>query len=184
MLAWVLSALFGAMPALAQQPSAAEPKAAPVVYVAPIEGTIDLGLAPFVQRVIDEATAAGAAAVVLDIDTFGGRVDAAVQIRDTLLDANIRTVAFVNKRAISAGALIALSAETIAMANGGTIGAAAPVQVGMPGGRRCRCRKRRCPTCARNSAPPPRRASGRRTWPRRWSMPTSRWRASSKRASC
>ena len=104
-----------------------------VVYVLPIEGVIDLGLAPFVARVLDEATQAGAAALILDIDTFGGRVDAAVQIRDTLLDANIRTVAFVNKRAISAGALIALSAETIAMANGGTIGAAAPVQVGMPG---------------------------------------------------
>jgi membrane-bound serine protease (ClpP class) len=105
----------------------------PVVYVLPIEGVIDLGLAPFVARVLDEATQAGAAALILDIDTFGGRVDAAVQIRDTLLDANIRTVAFVNKRAISAGALIALSAETVAMANGGTIGAAAPVQVGMPG---------------------------------------------------
>ncbi|MEF8719095.1 MAG: NfeD family protein [Candidatus Accumulibacter necessarius] len=104
-----------------------------MVYVLPIEGVIDLGLAPFVARVLDEATQAGAAALILDIDTFGGRVDAAVQIRDTLLDANIRTVAFVNKRAISAGALIALSAETIAMANGGTIGAAAPVQVGMPG---------------------------------------------------
>ncbi len=104
-----------------------------VVYVLPIEGVIDLGLAPFVARVLDEATQAGAAALILDIDTFGGRVDAAVQIRDTLLDANIRTVAFVNKRAISAGALIALSAETVAMATGATIGAAAPVQVGMPG---------------------------------------------------
>ena len=38
---------------------------APLVYVAPIEGVIDLGLAPFVQRVLDEAADAGAAAVVL-----------------------------------------------------------------------------------------------------------------------
>ncbi|MCB2005038.1 MAG: hypothetical protein KDH93_08500, partial [Rhodoferax sp.] len=81
--AWVLALLTG--PALAQEQPAAESKPAPVVYVAPIEGTIDLGLAPFVQRVIDEAMAAGAAAVVLDINTFGGRVDAAVQIRDSLL---------------------------------------------------------------------------------------------------
>ncbi len=104
-----------------------------VVYVAPIEGIIDLGLAPFVQRVLDEATAAGAAAVVLEINTFGGRVDAAVQIRDALLNSRVRTVAFVNKRAISAGALIGLAAEKIVMAGGSTIGAATPVQAGQPG---------------------------------------------------
>jgi len=105
----------------------------PVVYVAPIEGVIDLGLAPFVQRVLDEAAEAGAAAVVLEINTFGGRVDAAVQIRDALLNSKVRTVAFVNKRAISAGALISLAAENLIMAGGGTIGAATPVQVGQPG---------------------------------------------------
>ena len=105
----------------------------PVVYVAPIEGVIDLGLAPFVQRVLDEATQAGAAAVVLEINTFGGRVDAAVLIRDALLNSKLRTVAFVNKRAISAGALIGLSAENLVMAAGGTIGAATPVQMGQPG---------------------------------------------------
>jgi len=105
----------------------------PVVYVAPIEGIIDLGLAPFVQRVLGEATDAGAAAVILDINTFGGRVDAAVLIRDALLNARVKTVAFVNKRAISAGALISLAAEKIVMADGGTIGAATPVQMGQPG---------------------------------------------------
>lgn len=106
----------------------------PVVYVAPIEGIIDLGLAPYVQRVLIEATDAGAAAVIFEINTFGGRVDAAVLIRDALLNARVRTVAFVNKRAISAGALISLAAEKIVMADGGTIGAATPVQMGQPGG--------------------------------------------------
>ena len=105
-----------------------------VVYVAPIEGIIDLGLAPFVQRVLNEATQANAAAVILEVNTFGGRVDAAVLIRDALLNARVPTVAFVNKRAISAGALISLAAEKIAMAEGGTIGAATPVQAGQPGG--------------------------------------------------
>jgi membrane-bound serine protease (ClpP class) len=110
---------------LAQKPS--------VVFVAPIEGIIDLGLAPFVQRILNEATDAGAAAVILEINTFGGRVDAAVLIRDALLNAKVMTVAFVNKRAISAGALIALATEKIIMADGGTIGAATPVQIGQPG---------------------------------------------------
>jgi len=105
----------------------------PVVYVAPIEGIIDLGLAPYVRRVLNEATDAGAAAVIFEINTFGGRVDAAVLIRDALLNARVKTVAFVNKRAISAGALISLAAEKIVMADGGTIGAATPVQMGQPG---------------------------------------------------
>ncbi|MEJ2230893.1 MAG: NfeD family protein [Nitrospirales bacterium] len=105
----------------------------PIVFVAPIEGVIDLGLAPFVQRVLDEATAAGADAVILEINTFGGRVDAAVLIRDALLGSKLLTVAFINKRAISAGALISLAAEKIVMADGGTIGAATPVQIGLPG---------------------------------------------------
>jgi membrane-bound serine protease (ClpP class) len=101
--------------------------------VVPIEGVIDLGLAPFVERILGEAAAVGAAAVILEVNTFGGRVDAAVLIRDALLRAPVRTVAFVNKRAISAGALISLAAETIAMADGGTIGAATPVEIGAPG---------------------------------------------------
>jgi membrane-bound serine protease (ClpP class) len=103
------------------------------VYVLPIEGMIDLGLAPFIQRVLKEAADNKAAAVVLEINTFGGRVDAAVQIRDALLDSNITTIAFINKRAISAGALISLASSKIAMASGGTIGAATPVQAGQPG---------------------------------------------------
>jgi membrane-bound serine protease (ClpP class) len=105
----------------------------PVVYVAPIEGMIDLGLAPFVERVLREASDAGAAAVILEINTFGGRVDAAVLIRDALLNAKVPTIAFINKRAISAGALIALATEKIVIGQGGTIGAATPVQMGQPG---------------------------------------------------
>lgn len=104
--------------------------ARPVVYVMPIDGMIDLGLAPFLTRTIREAQQAGAAAVLLDINTFGGRVDAAVAMRDTLVNAPVRTIAFINPRAISAGALIALATETIVMAGGGTIGAATPVVSG------------------------------------------------------
>ena len=101
--------------------------ARPIVYVIPIHGTIDLGLAPFLTRTLREAQEAGAAAVLLDINTFGGRVDAAVAMRDALVNAPVRTIAFVNPRAISAGALIALATERIVMAPGGTIGAATPV---------------------------------------------------------
>lgn len=110
-----------------------DPTKTNIVYVAPVKGVIDLGLAPFIERVLREAEKNQAVAVVLDINTFGGRVDAAVQIRDALLNSPLRTIAFVDKRAISAGALISLAAETIVMAPGGTIGAATPVQSGPSG---------------------------------------------------
>ena len=106
---------------------------APVVYVVPIHGTIDLGLAPLLARALSEADEAGAAAVLLDINTFGGRVDAAVAMRDSLVNAPLPTVAFINQRAISAGALISLACEKIFMVEGGTIGAAAPVVAGAGG---------------------------------------------------
>src|SRR5262245_5757996 len=127
----IIAAALIAMPGIEHGSRAQSPS--PVVYIAPVEGIIDLGLAPFLQRVLREATDQAAAAVILEINTFGGRMDAAVLIRDSLLSARVRTVAFVNKRAISAGALISLAAEKIAMADGGTIGAATPVQVGLPG---------------------------------------------------
>ncbi len=120
-----LAALGAAQVSPARDPSARRP----VVVVAPISGTIDLGVAPFVQRVLRDAERDSVHTVVLDINTFGGRVDAAVLVRDALLTTNVRTVAFINRRAISAGALIAMATNTIAMTEGATIGAATPVQV-------------------------------------------------------
>lgn len=129
---WSVVGLMLLVTVVGSTPPPAQPSRS-IVYVVPIEGVIDLGLAPFVERVLEEAAGADAAAVILEINTFGGRVDAAVLIRDALLRARVRTVAFVNKRAISAGALITLASETIAMADGGTIGAAMPVEIGLPG---------------------------------------------------
>jgi membrane-bound serine protease (ClpP class) len=97
------------------------------VYLVDISGEIDLGLAPFLDRVVREAEAAGAAAVVLDIDTPGGRLDAVLQMRDSLLDTPVRIVAFVDRTALSAGALIALSSDDIYLAPGSVLGAATPV---------------------------------------------------------
>jgi membrane-bound serine protease (ClpP class) len=100
----------------------------PVVYVADVSGTIDLGLAPYIERVLKQAEQDAVAAVVLRINTFGGRVDAAVQIRDALLKSPVKSIAYIDSRAISAGALISLASTAIVMAPGGTIGAATPVQ--------------------------------------------------------
>ena len=102
---------------------------ADAVYRVPIEGTIDLGLPPFIQRMIDKAKSENATAIIFDINTFGGRVDAATQIKDAILGSNITTIAFINRRAISAGALISLSCEKIYMTGGGLIGAATAVDM-------------------------------------------------------
>ncbi len=100
-----------------------------VIYKVPIHDTIDLGLPPFIERSIEMAEADSAEAIIFDIDTFGGRLDAATQIKDAILSANIPTIAFINRRAISAGALISLSCEKIVMTSGGTIGAATAVDI-------------------------------------------------------
>ena len=99
------------------------------VYHIPIEGTIDLGLPPFIERSIVEAEENNAKAIIFEVNTFGGRVDAATQIKDAILDSKVPTVAFINKRAISAGALISLSCEKVFMAGGATIGATTAVDM-------------------------------------------------------
>lgn len=97
------------------------------VYIAYIEGDIDLGLAPYINRVIADAEEDEAAAIIFKINTFGGRVDAATQIKDAIIGTDRFTIAFINNRAISAGALIAISCNKIIMVKGSSIGAATVV---------------------------------------------------------
>lgn len=96
------------------------------VRVILVEGTIDPGLAAYVRRAVHEALKAGASLLLVKINTFGGRVDAATEIRDALVGANIPTAAYIPERAWSAGALISLACDTIWMSPGSSIGAAEP----------------------------------------------------------
>jgi membrane-bound serine protease (ClpP class) len=95
---------------------------------------VDLGIAPFVQRALTQAEEAKAALFLVEMDTPGGRVDAALKIRDALLASKVPTMVFINRQAISAGALITFAVDYIAWAPGGTMGAATPVQFDGPGG--------------------------------------------------
>jgi len=98
------------------------------VYRVTVSGVIENGLAPYVARALREAHAAAAKAVILDIDTPGGRIDAAELIVDAIRASNVPVYAFVNPRAYSAGAMIALAAGGgIYIRPGGVIGAATPV---------------------------------------------------------
>lgn len=93
----------------------------------PVEGTIELGLAPFVERSIREAQERGASAVVLQLETPGGRIDAAQRIVAAITNAQIPVYAFVDRTAFSAGAMIALATDGIYMVPGAVIGAATPI---------------------------------------------------------
>ncbi|MCB9250272.1 MAG: nodulation protein NfeD [Ignavibacteriales bacterium] len=103
----------------------------PKVYVAEIDGMIDLGLAPYVKRIVNEAEINSASAIIFKINTFGGRVDAATKIKDAIINSKVKTVAFIDKRAISAGALISLSCDKIYMVPGASIGATTVVDQAM-----------------------------------------------------
>lgn len=106
--------------------SASGPQEGLVVRV-PVNGVIEMGVAPFVARSLRDAEASGARAVILDIETPGGRLDAAERIVDAVKNADVPVYAFVNRRAFSAGALIALATDGIYMRPGSVIGAATPV---------------------------------------------------------
>jgi ATP-dependent protease ClpP protease subunit len=105
-----LLALCGAI--LSAAASAQSPGRGPL-YRVPVDGVIELGLAPFIERTLREAEDAGARAVILDIETPGGRVDAAERIVDAVRNSGVPVYAFVNMRAFSAGAMIALSARDL-----------------------------------------------------------------------
>ncbi len=108
-------------------PSGAQAQDAPLVFRVPVTGVVEMGLAPFIERAIREAEGVGASVIVLDIDTPGGRVDSAERIADAIADSGVPVYAFVNRRAFSAGALIALATLGIYMRPGSVLGAVTPV---------------------------------------------------------
>lgn len=98
-----------------------------VVYVIDIRTEIGGGVSTYIKKGIQKAEQAEADAIVFDINTPGGRVDSAVKIIRSIQDTKIPTIAFVNREAISAGAMIASACDQIVMSSGATIGDSAPV---------------------------------------------------------
>ena len=92
-----------------------------------IKGEIDGSQVALVNRAVTEAEKNNAAAIIIEMDTFGGLVDSAVKIRDMISQTPIQTICYIKNRAWSAGALIAISHKHIAIAPGGSIGAAEPI---------------------------------------------------------
>lgn len=95
------------------------------VLIVPIEETVEKGLYAFLSRAVQTAEEENASAIIFEINTPGGAVDAAGQIGRLLTSTNVKTISFVNKQALSAGAYIALNTDEIYMVPGSTMGSAA-----------------------------------------------------------
>lgn len=106
----------------------------PLVYIIPVKKMIEPALLYVVRRGVDEAVRNDADAIILHMDTTGGRVDSAIAIVATLGRSDIPVYTYVEKEAISAGAMIALSTSTIYMKQGSVIGDITPISMGMTGG--------------------------------------------------
>lgn len=96
-----------------------------IVYVVPIEETVEKGLYAFLERAVTTAEEAGATTIIFEVNTPGGAVDAAGEIGRLLTTTELKTVSFVNKQALSAGAYISLNTDEIYMVPGATMGSAA-----------------------------------------------------------
>ena len=94
------------------------------VYVIPISGDIYRSTYQFVKRTVDEIAPLRPAAIIFEIDTYGGLINEANNIKDVIVGIEVPTIAFVNNKAESAGVLITIANERIAMADRATIGSA------------------------------------------------------------
>ena len=105
-----------------------QPERTSKIAVISIEGDIDYGLQKSLERRIREAGDAGATLLVFEMDTYGGALGPGIEIGDLLnnvkaeTDGKVRTLAYVHKKAISAGAMASIACQEIVMRSGTTIG--------------------------------------------------------------
>ena len=99
-----------------------------------LEGDVEPSMFEFCARAIDNALQENPDYIVFEINTFGGRLDAAFDIVDTIMAVKgPTTIALVKKKAISAGSLIALACQKLYMLEATTIGDCAPIVQGGDG---------------------------------------------------
>lgn len=113
---------------------AAEPTRRPIVWVIPLQGVIERALVYVVRRGVQRAVEERAELIVFEMDTPGGRLDAAEEILRILGGLPLPTCTWVNPRALSAGAIIAMGTDEIYMSPASVIGDALPILVSLFGG--------------------------------------------------
>lgn len=93
-----------------------------------LEGDVEPSMYDFCARAIADALKENPDYIVFEINTFGGRLDAAFDLVDTIMAVKgPETIALVKKKAISAGSLIALACKKLYMLEATTIGDCAPI---------------------------------------------------------
>lgn len=97
------------------------------VYVVPINGEINRATANFVKDAIKDASKENPQAIIFEINTYGGLIDSAIDIKDYILSTNIPTISYVNNKATSAGVLITIASKNVVMNTNATIGSAEPI---------------------------------------------------------
>jgi membrane-bound serine protease (ClpP class) len=114
----------------ASQPSASQTKA----VIVQLQGEInDYSRDQLINR-FNQARGLGAKVVILNVDTYGGLVTAGEEISRFLKrQDDIHTIAFVEDKAISAGAMIAMACDEIVMSGSATLGDCAPIVFGATG---------------------------------------------------
>ena len=92
-----------------------------------VQADIDPRTNRYTELGLDEAIDQGADMVILELDTYGGALNDADEIRTRILNFEKPIYAYINKDAASAGALISIACDSIYMAPGSSIGAATVV---------------------------------------------------------
>lgn len=105
----------------------AQSSAPPVVLVMEIKADIDPRMNRYVDLAFQRADEIEADYIVIEMDTYGGALNDADDIRTAVLNYPKPTFVFINKDAASAGALISIACDSIYMAPGASIGAATVV---------------------------------------------------------
>ena len=113
-------------------PSSASPAPAAVILV---EGEINDYQYDFITRQFAKAREAGATTIILEIDSYGGLVTSGLEISRFLKQQDdLKIIAYVTEKAISAGVMTAMACDEIAMAPGTMMGDSAPIMVSPEGG--------------------------------------------------
>lgn len=103
------------------------------VHKATLDGVVDYDMKKIVELALEGAEDNDT--IIFVVNTDGGLVSAAIDISDLIFSSPQHTIAFIEQRAISAGALISVACNSIVMKKGSTIGDCAPIMIGSDGPR-------------------------------------------------